>query len=185
MRELRAWLEILGLCTGAAVAYGVAHDMVTAHVCVEYFTVAHPRLFSHDIPAVHALAWGVIAAWWVGAILAVPMGIVCRAGSRPRLVARDLARPIGVLLAVMGALAMVIGTAALVLAGSLGWRLPEFLAEAIAQERAARFYFCAAAHNVSYGVGAVGGLMLVVWAWKERQVRALRAEIESLRRPAT
>ena len=32
-------VKIVLFCIVAACAYGIAHDMVTVHVCVEYFTV--------------------------------------------------------------------------------------------------------------------------------------------------
>ena len=35
-------LGIVLMCIFAAVCYGIAHDHVTARVCVEYFTVGHP-----------------------------------------------------------------------------------------------------------------------------------------------
>ena len=61
-------LRIIGLCISAAVLYGVAHDQVTARVCVEYFTIGHPRIIATESPTVLGLAWGVIATWWVGLI---------------------------------------------------------------------------------------------------------------------
>jgi len=36
-------IAIVALCIGSAVAYGILHDQVTARVCVEYFTIGHPR----------------------------------------------------------------------------------------------------------------------------------------------
>ena len=59
--------KIVLLSVLAAVGYGIAHDSVTAHVCVEYFSVAHPPIFggTHS-PILLALGWGVIATWWVG-----------------------------------------------------------------------------------------------------------------------
>jgi predicted outer membrane lipoprotein len=48
-----------------AVAYGIANDMVTARVCVEFY-----RLFPIDVqsssPNVVAIVFGVITTWWVG-----------------------------------------------------------------------------------------------------------------------
>ncbi len=40
------YLAILFMCIAAAVVYGVVHDQVTARVCVEYFTVGHPRIIA-------------------------------------------------------------------------------------------------------------------------------------------
>ena len=47
---------------------GVAMDMVTAHVAVEYFTVHHPKVVESTSPVVMALVWGVGASWWFGAL---------------------------------------------------------------------------------------------------------------------
>ncbi|HEU4754510.1 MAG TPA: hypothetical protein VFU47_15485, partial [Armatimonadota bacterium] len=69
------------------------HDQVTVRVCVEYFTVAHPPLITTDSPTLLALAWGVVATWWVGLALGVMLGLAARLGGWPRLVARELIRP--------------------------------------------------------------------------------------------
>lgn len=50
----------------AAVIYGIIHDQVTARICVEYFTVGHPRLIDSDSPPVLGLFWGIVATWWAG-----------------------------------------------------------------------------------------------------------------------
>lgn len=57
--------KIIGMAIGAAVGYGIVHDMITAHLCVEYFTQAHPPLFNTSEPALLALGWGIVATWWV------------------------------------------------------------------------------------------------------------------------
>ncbi len=50
---------------------GIAIDIVTANVAVEYFTVHHPRVVDSESPWVMALVWGVGASWWFGLIAAV------------------------------------------------------------------------------------------------------------------
>jgi len=50
-----------------ACGLGIAMDMVTAHVAVEYFTVHHPHVLDSTSPVAMALYWGVAAAWWFGA----------------------------------------------------------------------------------------------------------------------
>ena len=52
---------IVALCVLAAVTYGVAHDQVTARVCVEYFTVGHEPIFGTDDPTLLGLGWGILA----------------------------------------------------------------------------------------------------------------------------
>ena len=50
---------------------GIAIDVVTANVAVEYFTVYHPHVVDSNSPWVMALVWGVGASWWFGAIASV------------------------------------------------------------------------------------------------------------------
>lgn len=53
-------------CVLWACALGIAVDLVTAHVAVEYFTVHHPKVVESQEPLVMALVWGVGASWWFG-----------------------------------------------------------------------------------------------------------------------
>src|SRR3954462_13168201 len=100
-------VKIVLLCVGAAVLYGVLHDQVTARVCVEYFTVGHPPVFATGSPPPPGPGWGVIATWWVGLLLGIPLALAARAGARPRRSLRSLARPVATLLLVMGASALI------------------------------------------------------------------------------
>lgn len=50
--------------------FGIALDLVTAHVWVDYFTVHHPKVVESKSPIVMAIVWGVSASWWFGAIAA-------------------------------------------------------------------------------------------------------------------
>ena len=101
--------RILLLCIGAAVLYGIVHDQITARVCLEYFTVAHPHLVDTRSTTVLALCWGVAATWWVGVLLGIPLAITCRAGSPPRVSAGELVRPVGILLIGMAGCALACG----------------------------------------------------------------------------
>src|SRR5262249_24259868 len=87
-------LAIVLTCVLAAVAYGIAHDQVTARVCVEYFTVGHPPVFATDDPTWLGIGWGVIATWWVGLLLGVPLAVVARVRSRPKRLGGSLVRPL-------------------------------------------------------------------------------------------
>jgi hypothetical protein len=51
--------------------YGIVHDQITARICIEYFTVFHPPVFRTENPTLLGLGWGVIATWWLGAIMGV------------------------------------------------------------------------------------------------------------------
>lgn len=50
--------------------FGIALDLVTAHVWVEYFTVHHPKVVASQSPIVMAVIWGLGASWWFGAAAA-------------------------------------------------------------------------------------------------------------------
>src|SRR6266404_1487167 len=106
-------LRIILLCILAAVIYGIAHDQVTARICVEYFTIGHPPVFAGDDPTLLAIGWGTIATWWVGALLGVPLAITARAGSRPKRDVLSLVRPIAIL--------MIVNAVCAAIAGVIGW----------------------------------------------------------------
>jgi len=79
--EGRIVLEAVAL----SIAYGIAHDLVTAHLWVEYFTVHHAHLIDSDSPIAMALLWGFLATFWVG-LFAGALLVVCnRFGTWPRI----------------------------------------------------------------------------------------------------
>src|SRR6478752_7546738 len=102
-------IAIILTCILTAVIYGIIHDQITARICVEYFTIGHPPVFGTDDPTLLGLGWGVIATWWVGLILGVPLAICSRLGSWPKFTAARLARPLLVMLLVVGMLAFLAG----------------------------------------------------------------------------
>src|SRR6266850_885955 len=104
-------VAIVALCVASAVVYGVLHDQVTARVCVEYFTVGHPPVFHTDNPTLLGIGWGIIASWWVGLLLGVPLAIAARAGIRPQRTARSLVCPIVILMGANAVGALIAGVA--------------------------------------------------------------------------
>jgi hypothetical protein len=163
------FLGIVLMCVAAAVGYGVLHDQVTARVCVEYFTVAHPRIVDSDDPTVVGLVWGVVATWWAGLLLGLPLAIAARVGSRPQRSVRSLVRPVLVLLAMMAVFATVSGVVGFVLARSGTVMLPDTLKEQIPAAKWPAMQACALAHQASYNVAFIGGGMLIAWVWVSRK----------------
>jgi hypothetical protein len=94
-------LKIVLVCVAAAICYGIVHDQFTARICIEYFTVFHPPIFATHSPTLLGIGWGIIATWWVGAILGAMLAVAARAGIRPKLTVVALLRPIGKLLLTM------------------------------------------------------------------------------------
>jgi hypothetical protein len=156
-------LSILAACT-----YGVVHDQITARLCIEYFTVAHPSLFHTTSPTLLALCWGVSATAGIGAALGIILALVSQSrGAVPYSVHR-VARSILVLLAAIGASAFT--------AGGVGYQLsrrglisiPAGLAPTIPAHQHGRFMAVWFAHGASYLVGLAGGALLCFRIWQAR-----------------
>jgi hypothetical protein len=163
------FLSIVLLCIAAAIVYGLIHDQITIRISLEYFTVLHPQILPEDTsPTLLALAWGVIATWWVGLILGIILGLCSCCGRRPPLSAKDLLRPIIKLLLVMA-----VGAT---FAGVTGYELEihhlltpsQIVIENVPSDRISRLFAAGASHLASYALGIVGGIFLSIWAWMRR-----------------
>lgn len=179
MEALKIWL----LTLGATMAYGVAHDQVTARVSIEYFTVGHTPIFPTEDPTLTALTWGIVATWYVGALAGLLFAFVARFGSAPKLGVRDLLRPGGVLIACVAWLVVLSGMAGYVAAElghvSLGGRYTID----VPADGHSRFIADAFAHRAAYVAGFVGSIVLAVWIWL-RRTSAARAAVPSSAREA-
>lgn len=164
------FLRIIGLCVIAAVMYGIVHDQFTAHICVEYFSVFHPPIFGTASPTLLAFGWGVVATWWMGAFLGVLLALSARVGSKRKVDAHELVRPIMTLLCTMGILATAAGITGYVLGGRGAVVPPPWISAALPRTRHAQFMADWWAHNVSYLSGFLGGLTVCVITIRKRLV---------------
>jgi hypothetical protein len=170
-------IRIVVLAALAAIGYGVLHDQITARICVEYFTIGHPRIFATQSPTLLALGWGVVATWWVGLPLGVLLAIAARLGQRPKVTARALRRPVGVLLLAMAASAAGAGVIGGVLAArGAVWLAPPW-AELVPESKHVAFLIDLWAHSASYFTGTLGGVALAIWTWLVRGRAAPAAAI--------
>ncbi|MEX0702194.1 MAG: hypothetical protein WD069_08870 [Planctomycetales bacterium] len=163
----------------AAVVYGVLHDQVTARVCVEYFTVYHPPLFRTESPTLLGLVWGVVATWWVGLPLGLVLTAAARVGSAPRRTARDLARPVALLLMGVALAALIAGTSGYVAARAGAALPPEWIRARLPEPLHARFVADWWAHRTSYACGALGGLglaLVIIWRRVQESTAVRRGE---------
>ncbi len=168
-------LAIVGMSILAACFYGIAHDMVTAHLCVEYFTVGHPPVFPTESPILLALGWGVIATWWVGLLLGVPLALCARLGRPPRRRARELLRPIAYLLAAMAACSVLSGTVGHILAVKGFLEMQGHLATRVPTPQHIWFITDLWAHLAAYGTGLMGGIVVCVVTVLGRKTEARRS----------
>lgn len=162
------FLAIIALCIAAAVFYGVVHDQITARICVEYFTIGHPRLIDSDSPMVLGFFWGVVATWWVGLPLGVCLALCARLGRRPKLTPTSLVRPLIVLLSTIAVLACLSGISGYAGAESGKVWLVSPMSDLIPATTHSRFIACLWTHIASYVGGIAGGIILCIWAWRTR-----------------
>jgi len=174
--EKRGWtgegrmqtIKIISFATLAAVVYGILHDQVTAHVCVEYFTIAHPPVFPTDSPFLLAIGWGIIATWWVGLPLGGLLAAAARIGSAPKLGLGELRRSILLLMVVSGCIAIASGAIGATLVAMQVTDLAGGWGDVIPKEKWVAFSFSMWAHAASYMAGALGGAFVIASTIRRR-----------------
>lgn len=159
---------IILMSIGAAVIYGITHDQITVRVCVEYFTIGHPPVFRTDDPTLLGLGWGVIATWWAGLLIGIPLAVAARAGPRPPRSVSSLVKPMAMLLFVMAIVAFVAGVAGWILARNGAVFLVGNIAHRVPADRHVPFLADLWAHSASYVSGLIGGIVLSVHVWRSR-----------------
>jgi hypothetical protein len=162
-------LAIIALCIVAAITYGILHDQITARVCVEYFTIGHPPIFGTDDPTLLGIGWGVLATWWVGVMLGIPLALAARIGKRPKRSAASLLRPLAVLMIASALCALIAGIAGAILARNGVVWLVEPMATAVPRDKHVAFLADLWAHNASYLSGFIGGGILMLRVWLQRR----------------
>jgi len=161
-------LQIVLLSVLAACTYGVVHDQITARVCIEYFTIAHPPLFHTTSTTLLALCWGVAATAGIGAALGVVLALVSQSGAPAPWPASRLARSVLLLLVVMAASAFIAGVVGYQLSHRGFISIPRDLGVAVPAPQHDRFMAVWFAHGASYLVGLAGGALLCFRVWQLR-----------------
>lgn len=171
-------LGILGLVVAGAVTYGLLHDLVTAHVCVEYFTIGHAGMGGPPDPSplAQALYWGWAATWPMGALLGVVLALAARAGPWPPRSPGSLVKPLLVVLGLMGLASLGAGLLGAALARAGDVVLVGFWEAAVPRERHVAFLANLWAHNAAYLAGGLLGLGLALRVVLVRRRAALKAD---------
>ena len=157
------FLKIVGFSLLAAICYGILHDQVTAHLCVEYFSIAHPPVFPTHSPFLLALGWGVIATWWVGLPLGLLAGAAARVGVGSQLSFAQVRNLILRLLLAMAICAAVSGATGAWLALGGNYPLLDGWSALIPRAKWVAFSADQWAHLASYASGILGGLIVTGW----------------------
>ncbi len=160
--------KIILLCTLATVAYGVVHDQVTAHVCVEYFTKAHPPLFHTTSPALLGLCWGIAASIGPGIIVGALLALVSQSAGLPPTPIQPLLKTVCVLLTLMAISATLAGIAGYELSRRSIITLPLSLKDSVPESQHDRFMAVWFAHAASYLVGLAGSSLVILRLWLRR-----------------
>ena len=160
---------IILLSVFSAIVYGVIHDQITARICVEYFTVGHPPIFNTESPTLLGFGWGVVATWWVGVMLGIPLACAARLGSNRPWTAKDLIKPIAILLGVMATGALLAGLTSFMLASKGSIQLTGVFASVLPPEKHLPFLVDMWAHSASYLFGFIGGIVLIIRTWRKRE----------------
>lgn len=160
--------KIILLCVAASISYGIIHDQITARLCIEYFTVAHPPLFPTTSPTLLALYWGVAATAGLGFVLGYVLSLVAHAGNQPPLHFTQLISSVVRLLATMALSSVVAGICGYWLTKHGIIAIPRDFGAAIPRESHVQFMAVSFAHASSYLVGLLGSALLVFRVWTAR-----------------
>lgn len=159
----------MGLAVAATVVYGIAHDGITARVCLEHLTGAPAPL--EDATSAFGRLWEAAGTLWIGLVLGLPLAGAARLGAGPRLGVSELVRPVGVLLGLTGSIAFAMGLAGYWLSVSGRIEVPAEVAARVLPGRHALWMGDWWAHNASYLGGVLGGGLLVAWTLRTRRAR--------------
>jgi hypothetical protein len=165
--------KVVLLSLSAAVAYGIIHDQITARLCIEYFSLAHPPIFPVSSPTLLALCWGVTATFGVGLVLGILLAQASQSPGLPPMPVSTLITPILVLLTTTSVAAAVAGSIGFVLSQrsviSLSELLPYAWVDSLSRPQQDRFLAVWFAHAASYLFGVLGAGLLVLRIWNRRQ----------------
>lgn len=162
-------VKIVFLCIIASVVYGTVHDQITVRLCPAYFTewYFHAEVFQHPNLTVVGLFWGIVATWWVGLILGVPIAIVSIYGAVEWWTWRRSVKPLVLLIISLWITAAIGYWTSILLSFRADSEALGYFPET--DQDLLRFSSVLVAHNVSYVAGAIGGLLIAWWIHCQRK----------------
>jgi hypothetical protein len=161
--------KVVLLCVCAAVLYGVMHDQITARLCIEYFTIAHPPLFKTDSPTLLGFLWGTAATSGIGILFGILLAEVSQSPEIPPLPIPLVAKQVLILLLTTAAAAVVAGLIGFELSRHSVINLDRAWNDILTLAQQDRFVAVWFAHGASYVVGLLGAMFVVARMWNQRQ----------------
>lgn len=155
--------KIIATTVAAAIFYGVLHDLITAHICIEYFSVAHPMLIPvfNDDPIILAIEWGILSTWWFGLIWGFLLWATLTYKGESFLALRPFCSLLIKNILLIGVTASASGAVGFLLAKAHVFSIPVIWTEDIPADKAPRFFYAAFSHGTSYLVAAI--LACKIW----------------------
>jgi len=166
--------QILQIGIAAEVCYAMLQDQISARMCPEYFTVAHPRIEGLTNPTLMGLTWGFLGAWWGGALIGALTGFCARLGSWPKLNPPELLRPIALLLIFQAGATAAGGWLATYEVAEPGFLIVESLATHIPAERHHACFIVSRMHQGTYLSAIAGGVFICGWILRRRLLLAAK-----------
>lgn len=168
LKRNRGFWQIVALCVVVSILYGLIHDQITARICIEYFTIYHPMIVKTYSPTLLGLFWGIVATFWVGLLLGIPLAWVAQQGSEAPYSARHFYRPLALLVTIMGLGAICAGYIGYQFAAKDSPLLLQMVPANIPADKIQLFTVDLFAHNASYMLGFLGGGWLIFTTWRKR-----------------
>lgn len=156
------FLKIIVSALVLSICYGILHDLVTAHFCVEYFTIGHPKVIKSESPVLLAFTWGIIATWWVGLPIGILIAVCNQFGRYPPLDYTLILRMILKLLLWMFGIAIIAGVVGYTLTELSVIKLSKNLALLIDKSLHSAFLADGWSHVSSYISGIIGTIVLCI-----------------------
>jgi hypothetical protein len=189
--EILECSKIFAACIAAASLYGVAQDQITYRHCPEYFTQGfHRRMMNRwngpvlgtakqlfdnnpDNPTLRASIWGVIASWWMGALIGIPVTLACRVGPWKKIGYKDLVKPLACTMSLTGANVALVGIQAHQLTQGIDVEWSKYWLDSHGVNTQGvtdyhGFFTDANAHSVAYLVGPLWSCALTGYLLKYR-----------------
>ena len=163
------FLRIIVVALTLSMLVAILRDQVLVRVSPEYFTFHPIALFGTDSASVLALGRTLLTSGWLALAYGFGMACAARLGSRPKRAARDLRKPILLLIALVAVFALLAGIFGYAL-GSLGTViLNPAVKEIVPAEKWPGFQACWFVHTMGNYVGCIGGGMQIAYVWVNRK----------------